>query len=115
MELEKDPAEKKKLEQEIASKAGVEPDLVIVHLQSEEPGLKSYKSRRAAMKSDEFPFLYKGKDGKIRSAEDRFSITTRWEAPEKIYVFTTAQQRKNLEEVCKTIIPWVHKSKVCAS
>jgi uncharacterized protein len=104
MELEKDPSAAEKVEQEIASKAGIPPELVIVHLQSEAPGLKGYKSLRAAMKSEEFPFLYKGSDGKIRSAEDRFSIMAKSEAPEKLYVFSAAKFKSNLDQICKTML-----------
>lgn len=104
MEIEKDPRAAEKMEQDIASKAGIPAELVIVHLQSEEPGLKSYKSRRAAMKSDEFPFLYIDKEGKIRSAEDRFSITTTGsDAPEKLYVFVPAEHMAKAKEVCNKV------------
>lgn len=104
MEIEKDHLAVERFEQEIAAKAGIPAELVIVHLQSEEPGLKSYKSRRAAMKSDEFPFLYVDKEGKIRSAEDRFSITTSGaDAPEKLYVFVPAEHRDKVCGVCASV------------
>lgn len=105
MELEKDPSAFEKLEQDIAAKAGISSEFVIVHLESEEPGLKSFKPRKAAMKSDELPFLYLDKSGKIRSAEDRFSIMTRWEAPEKLFVFVPAEYQIIAKNACEQLIP----------
>lgn len=102
MEFEKDPSAIEKAEKEIAGSAGVSPELIIVYVQSEEPGFKGYSSFSKTLRSKEFPFLYLDKDGKIRSAEDRFSITTKGDPPKKIYIFTKPIHRESVSKACKS-------------
>ena len=101
MEMVKSPSATEKYEKEIASAAGIPKELVIIHVESEEPGLKSYKSFDAAAKSDEFPFLYLDHNGKIRSTEDKFSLTTKGAAPKMLYVFTNVEHKDKVAPLCK--------------
>jgi hypothetical protein len=98
------PSAVEKYEKEIASAAGIPKELVIIHIESDEPGLKSYKSFDAAAKSDEFPFLYLDHNGKIRSTEDKFSLATKGAAPKMLYVFTKeGYKHKNCSFVQKAL------------
>lgn len=46
------------IEMEIASEAGLDPDLIIVHKESEEGGLRSYRTFGRVTESGDVPIMY---------------------------------------------------------
>jgi hypothetical protein len=67
------------LENEIADEAGVDPELVIIHKESEEGGLKSYRTFGRTTESGETPLMYIDCDGKPQLYDDRSPIALRKE------------------------------------
>jgi len=84
-----------KLESEIASRSGLEPEDLIVHLQSTE--IKLYERPDEDVGLEEKPILVKHYDGSVRhiSEESPFSASR---IPMRLYVFCPEKMRN---KVCK--------------
>ena len=65
--------------------------------------MKSYKSSRESLISDEMSFLYIDKNGKIKEMDDKFSVIPKEKLPLKLYVFTKKEYETILNNTCKKI------------
>ena len=93
MEIIKNPKVLEKYEEELSEKSGIPKELVIVYVENNELGMKSYKSSRESLISDEMPFLYINKDGKIKEMDDKFPVVSKEKLPLKLYVFTKKDRK----------------------
>lgn len=103
MEMVKNPKVLEKYEQELSEKSGIPKELVIVYVENNELSMKSYKTSQESLVSDEMPFLYVDKNGKIKEMDDKFPIVPKEKLPLKLYVFTKKEYITNINEVCKRI------------
>jgi len=102
MEIEKG-RDLKEYEKLISEKTRVPKELVIVYLESEEPGFKSYKSFSESTKSDELPFLYMDKDGKLRPSDEKSSLIVKKDFNKRLFVFSKDKYRSRVEKTCHEI------------
>lgn len=89
------------LEKEIADEAGVNTEFVITHKESEEGGLKSYRTFGRVTESNEIPIMYIDRDGKPHLYDDMSPITLRKEPSQVLYVFAKKEYKDKVVEVCK--------------
>lgn len=103
MEIIKNPKVLEKYEEELSEKSGIPKELVIVYVENNELGMKSYKSSRESLISDEMPFLYINKDGKIKEMDDKFPVVSKEKLPLKLYVFTKKEYVTKINNLCEKI------------
>lgn len=103
MEMIKNPKVLEKYEEELSEKSGITKELVIVYVENNELGMKSFKSSRESLISDEMPFLYIDKNGKIKEMDDKFSVVPKEKLSLKLYVFTKKEYVTPLNSICKKI------------
>lgn len=89
-----------RLEYEIASKSGLEPEDLIVHLQSTE--IKLYERPDEVIESEEKPILVKHYDGSVRhiSEESPFSASR---IPMQLYVFCPDSMKIKVSKIAEDI------------
>jgi HD superfamily phosphohydrolase len=92
------------LEQQLSSDAGVPAELVIVHKDSEEGGLKSYRTFGRVTEANEIPIIYIDKNGEPKPYDDRSPISLRKDPSEIIYVFTRKDLKDKLASVCDKVL-----------
>ncbi len=92
--------DEKDLEQQLAADANVNSDLVIVHKDSEEGGLKSYRTFGRVTEANEIPIIYIDKNGEPKPYDDRSPISLRKEPSEILYVFARRDLKDRVAPVC---------------
>jgi len=75
--------------------------LVIVHKESEEGGLKSYRTFGRVVESGDTPMMYIPQDGSPQLVDDRSPISLRKEPSKILYVFTKKEYKDKVSKVCK--------------
>lgn len=93
--------EEKPLEEEIAKAAKVPVEYVIVHKDSDEGGLKSYRTFGRVTEANEIPIMYIDKTGQPKPYDDRSPISLRKEASQILYVFARKDFREKVRRVCE--------------
>jgi HD superfamily phosphohydrolase len=91
----------RKLEYEIASQSGLEPDELILHLQSTE--IKLYEDLEETLNVEEKPILVKHYDGLIRhiGEESPFSASL---IPKRLYIFCSDKEKERVGKIAEEII-----------
>jgi HD superfamily phosphohydrolase len=89
------------LENEISDEVGVNGEPIIVHKESEEGGLKSYRTFGRMTESGEIPLMYTDRDGKPHLYDERSPITLRKEPSRILYVFAKEEYKNKINEFCK--------------
>jgi hypothetical protein len=92
------------LEKEIAEIAKVSSDYIIAHKESEEGGLRSYRSFGHVTESGEIPIMYIDRNGKPRPYDDKSPISLRKEPSKLLYIFTKKEYRDKVSQVCRMVL-----------
>jgi uncharacterized protein len=103
LELTKKREILEKYEGEIAETTQIPRELIIMYLETNESGMKSYQSSSESYASDEMPFLYIDNNGKIKPMDDKFSLIPKGNLQPKLYVFTNQDNISKANHVCKEI------------
>jgi len=90
-----------KLENEIASKAGLGPDELILHMQSTE--IKLYENLEQASNIEEKPILIKHYNGLIKQIGEESPFSASY-VPKKLYVFCVDKEKERVGKIAEEII-----------
>lgn len=89
------------IEKEISDKSGVPVEFVIAHKESEEGGLKSYRTFGRVTESGDIPIMYVDKQNKPYSYEDKSPIRLRNEPSQILYIFTKKEFKEKIAKACE--------------